>query len=156
MLKKIKEIAAPFKGHALLTVIWVIATLVLVPVVFFLPILVGGVLVDVMGMKSVAEPAAMFSIFWMLALIVICAVYAISAFKVKLLLFGSVKDTLKNIGKGLIGVDLGIATGILLIVPAMFFLMFKFFYAAFIGYICLMAMFVGFVLKHTIPTLKTA
>ena len=150
MLEKIKELAAPFKGHFLLGVIWGISTLALMAFIFYVPILIGGLLVDIFGIKSLADPISSFSVTWMLAILVISAVYAMFRFHI------SVWNTIKNCLAGFVNVANGGVLGILLIIPGMFVLMFKFFFAAFVGYLTLMATITGFIFRHTVPALKAA
>ena len=150
MLEKVKELARPFKGHFLLGVIWVIATLALMAFIFYAPILVGGLLVDIFGIKGLADPIASFSVTWMFGIIIVSAVYAMIRFHI------SVVDTIKNCLIGLWNVANGGVFGILLLIPGMFILMFKFFFAAFVGYFTMMATITGFILSHTVPALKAA
>ena len=102
MLEKVKELARPFKGHFLLGVIWVIATLALMAFIFYTPILVGGLLVDIFGIKGLADPIASFSVTWMFGIIIVSAVYAMIRFHI------SVVDTIKNCLIGLWNVAIAI------------------------------------------------
>ena len=135
MIAKLKEIAAPFKEHPLIAIIWAVVTYAVFSVFLFLPFIAGGLYIDTTGDKSLLEPLAYLSLIWFSAGAIISILYALYTFHVRLLLFGG-------------------AGGLILLFLNLFYLSIKLWYATVIGYICLIAKGTSFIFTHTIPALK--
>ena len=154
MKEKFSEIAAAFRGSKGLMAAWVGITAVLVCAMSNLPGLASVLLVKLTGSEKLAAVAAVISLIWLLMLVIMSLVSGLKNFRVRLSLFGNAENTAKLGALGVFNLVRGGSVGVLLIVPSVFYLVFKLVFAGILGYVYLMAKLSRAILTHTVPSLR--